>query len=337
MKQRSYYLDNVCCLLILYMIYINHVAAACGYNSSVVKFIGTSLSFFMSWFFFKGGMLHKKVSTKELIRKSTKRLLVPYLIFLLFGFFLDVIVRTINDESLKIILIKDAFFFAKSAIVTSTAASWFLLSLFVVRLLFNFFENKALCFFLTGILLFAAYGIYVIQSYVGLFYMQYEGYKEPCFIPDWIGNICHGLLAYTLGFCLKEKQFENKMFILALLLFALKYIIPAEIDFRTNISTGVHYLLAVIYGISGCIVVNNLFRRYVDVKIKMFTYIGYNSMLYYLIHYPVIYTTTKLFSSYVKEYDIQIRYYLLSLIVTISMVIAEFIFRNKRIRFIIGG
>lgn len=281
--------------------------------------------------------MHKKESTKELFRKSKKRLLVPYLIFLLFGLLLDFIIRFINNENLTVILIKETFFCSKSAVVASTAASWFLLSLFAVRLLFNYLEKKVSPFILTGGLLFATYGIYLIQCYVGSFHMQYGGYHESYFIPDWMGNICHGLLLYCLGYYLKEKQFDKVVFIPALLLFVLKFFIPAGINFRYNDAFDGPYLLAVIYGIAGCIVFNNLFKRYVNINIKMFTYMGRNSMLYYLIHYPVMYTTKKLFWFYVEKYDISICYFLLSFVVTAFLILAEFLFRNKRMQFIIGG
>ena len=51
MKNRTFYLDNVCCILILHMIYTCHISASCG--GLKIPLISTTLSFFMSWFFFK--------------------------------------------------------------------------------------------------------------------------------------------------------------------------------------------------------------------------------------------------------------------------------------------
>lgn len=96
----------------------------CGeFKPTTIAFIDTTLSFFMSWFFFKGGMMHKDTSTKLIFQKSVKRLLVPFLSFLLLGLLLDGwIMSTKNPDFNCISFIKgEIVTFLANAILWPTA------------------------------------------------------------------------------------------------------------------------------------------------------------------------------------------------------------------------
>ena len=339
MKQRDFYLDNICSLLIIHMIYTYHIAHACGHClPTMIKAIDTSLFFFMSWFFFKGGMVHKNGPFEEILKKSVKRLLVPYVIFLLIGFLLDGIIKFVTDENITYItfLKGEVYTFLSTAIIWPTGASWFLLSLFIVRLTFSFFISKANPIFITIIFLFIAYGLYLLQCHIRTYDIQFAGYTLHWF-PVYLGNICHGITLYSLGYYLKDRQFNRSLFVTAFLLYIAHFFIPAGIDFRANDSYGKNYIWSAICGMAGCIVINNLFRRYLNRKVRVFTHIGCNSMVYYLIHYPIMFTTVKLFLAPVKEIDFMTNFFILSFVVTVLLVVAEYLFRVKRLRFIVGG
>lgn len=322
------------------MIYIEHIAPACGSYSLVpIELIGTLLSFFMAWFFFKGGMMHKKQSTKEIVRKSTKRLLVPYLFFLLLGFFIDLIIKASTSEFGFIsFTMSEIMTFMTTSVLGSTAAIWFLLSLFVVRILFNFSCCKIHPLLLTLIFTVIGYLICTMNESGCTLNIHFPGYTAYLSIPTtYMGNMCHGLAIYSIGFYLKEKQFKNNIFIVASIIFMVRFLFPAVIHFRGNDVEGTNYILAVVYEISGCVTINNIFKRLVNRKIPQITYIGNNSMVYYLIHYPVLSITIGLFWTPFANYDLWMQFFILSLIVTMFLILADYLFRIKRLRFIIGG
>ena len=322
------------------MIYTCHIASQCGEPRPIlITEINIALSFFMSWFFFKGGMMHKKIPQKELIKKSTHRLLVPYAIFLFLGLLLYGISEFTSKENLTAIaFLKDeVIHLLYTAEIQPVAPVWFLLSLFFVRLLFNRFSSFVQPFYISIFFVLAGFGLSVLQNYGLTHEIQVMGRKIHILIPHYLGNICHGLSLYSLGFCLKEKQFKKVLFILALVLFVLKFIIPAGIDFRANNPLGSNYLLAVIYEIAGCIVINNVFKRFVDVKIPFVTYIGITSMIYYLVHYPVLFTFRFLLWTHIMDFGWWIRFFILSSIVTVFLIVAEWLFRHQRLKFIIGA
>ena len=77
--------------------------------------------------------------------------------------------------------------------------------------------------------------------------------------------------------------------------------------------------------------------RYINRKITLISYIGSNSMVYYLVHYPVMMLIYLLYWERFINKDYWIKFTLLSLIVTFFMVIADIIFRKRKLRFIVGG
>lgn len=341
MKQRSIYLDNICCVLILHMIYTCHISYSCGgYKPLPIAMIGTTLSFFMSWFFFKGGMMHKKSTIKELFKKSVKRLLLPFVIFLFIGFVLDCVIKFTNIENLTIpsFIKAEISNLISTCIIWPTGASWFLLSLFVARIAFNFLYTKVHPLLITATFACASYGIFLMINHGWTFGLHMPGHNTFLNIPTfYMGNMCHGLAVYSLGYYIKDRQFNKAIFLFAFILFVLKYFIPASIDFRANNPSGVNFMLAVIYGMSGCIVINNIFKRFANKRIPVITHIGVNSMVYYLIHYPVMYTTISLFWKPFEDSELWLRFIVLSFIVTISLIFADLLFRCKKLRFIIGG
>ena len=61
MKHRDFYLDNICGILILYMIFILHCGDLAKSHSVLSSLLGKLLfSFMMPWFFFKSGMFADK-------------------------------------------------------------------------------------------------------------------------------------------------------------------------------------------------------------------------------------------------------------------------------------
>lgn len=339
MKQRIFYLDNISCVLILHMIYTYHIANSCGgFKPTVIAFISTTLSFFMSWFFFKGGMMHKDTSTKLIFQRSARRLLVPFVLFLLLGLLLDGWIQSTKSIDFNVVsFIKgEIVTFLLQSILWPTGASWFLLSLFVARIGFNVLHKRIHPIIITIVFVCIAYAIYIMNCHGWGFLIP--GHNLHLDIPTfYMGNMCHGLAVYSLGYYLKEKQFDRIIIVIALTLFVLKYFIPSEIDFRANNPSGTNFMLSVLYGMSGCVVINNIFKRICNKRFPVVTYIGCNSMVYYLVHYPVMCVTISLFWEPFADKELWYKFLVLSIIVTIFLIIAEYVFRIKKMRFIIGG
>lgn len=341
MKQRQIYLDNVCGLLIIHMIFICHQPLFCNYTDSAIEFILKLLSFFMAWFFFKAGMVYKERSVKEVVRSSFKRLLVPYMIFSVFGFLimaLQKLLQGFNPVSLEF-LSEEFWWLVNKETFFPTQACWFLLSLFVVRVAYSFLQSIKFPPYtiIVAISLMIAWLVYELSVKNDMYYPLNIGnstYKMH--IPFYIGNMFHGLAFYTFGAWLKENQFNRKLFLLALCFFILKFFYFAFMDFRGNDSEDSNYFLCIIYELAGCIVVNNVFRNIANKKIMLLSRIGQNSMIYYLVHYPVM-TFIVMFLNPFPNLSSSIRYFLLSAVLIIILIISDYMFRIKWLKWMIGG
>lgn len=323
MKQRIYYLDNLCCLLLANMIFVCHIPYECNFSSDVLGIISRVLFFFMFWFFFKGGMVHKDCSNGEQLKKSAKRLLIPYAAFLVIGVLLDMAIKpkTMGETPFSLYFVRtELLTWLNCSIILPTAASWFLLSLYFARVVFNFLHKWIPSF----MIFVASLGVAFTLKLLGI-------------LPYYVGTMFLGLAVYSIGNCLKEKQFNTVSLLVSLLVYILFFFFPAGMDFRIQGVSVQSYLPAVIYGIAGCVVYNNVFRHFLDFKIPIISYVGKNSMVYYLVHYPIMYTTTRLFWDPFNDFAPGIQYALLSGIVILALIVAGRVFQNKKLRVIVGG
>jgi fucose 4-O-acetylase-like acetyltransferase len=145
-KTREWYLDSACGILLLHMILI-HI---CQWSKTIdyYIFIKHLFAFFMPWFFFKAGMFYKSRPMKEEGVKSFKRLIVPFIVFSAIGTLVlwtkQIVLSTFSVRS----FLDLASEMVRVGGVEGNPPMWFLLSLFAVKMIFNFIFrlNKSLIF-----------------------------------------------------------------------------------------------------------------------------------------------------------------------------------------------
>ena len=342
MKQRQYYLDNACAVLIVNMIFFNHQTTFCEYTNPVISFIGFILSFYMAWFFFKAGMMFKERPIKTVVRNSAKRLLIPYMFFTFMGlvitacqeFFLEA------NNPLTIGFLKDEFWWLINwSTLFPSMACWFLLSLFVVRVVYvSLPRNRLPPQVIIGLTLVLGWLVYIMSVKNELCYPLAIGSHHFQFhVPFYFGNMFHGLAFYALGSWLREKQFAHGVFIVSMMIFLGKFFFPASMDFRANDTGGSNYFLCVIYELSGCVVINNIFKYVANKPIKIFSHVGQNSMVYYLTHYPFMKIICYFFYAPFALMAGGVRYTLLSGILMGFLLFSDFVFRIKVLRKLVGN
>lgn len=324
-NNRTAYLDNVAGILIVHMIYTYHIAYACSlHDNTCIQAINNVLFFFMAWFLFKGGMTYKYKPTKDMFKKSAKRLLVPYACFCLIGIVIDFTLKYFSNSFPGFIsFIKDeAYTFLTTSIVWSTGASWFLLTLFLVRNVYNYISDKLYSWQIALLCLLASFTLTFVKDVI------------PCYIS----NFFHGMALFSMGNSLKNTRFNKPLLFISICIFTLSFYIPSKIDFRDNSVICGHYLMAVAYEIAGCIIINNFFSQFCNKHVILLTYIGKNSMVFYLVHYPVMYITIHIISQIMNlKDDMVVMFVITVLIVTVSLIVADRIFKHDKLKFVIGG
>lgn len=137
MKHRDFYLDNICGILILYMIFILHCGDIANSHSMLSSLLGKLLfSFMMPWFFFKSGMFADKA--KFDIKRDFKKFIRPYILFTVYSW----VIMLLYYLCLGIFSMEDLFINPVKQIILYGGIEWnmplwFLLGLFLVKMLFS--------------------------------------------------------------------------------------------------------------------------------------------------------------------------------------------------------
>jgi len=146
-KKRDASLDFVCGLLIIHMI-LGHVNSHCDGMIYPYHWPRYALDFFMAWFFYKGGMMHKDIASiedlKALIKKSFVRLIIPAFVFGALGYIIWLLNLYLkgNDISILWSLKKPIVDIIKESIVPGNIVIWYLFALFFIRIFFRLFDGN---------------------------------------------------------------------------------------------------------------------------------------------------------------------------------------------------
>ena len=330
--KRELYLDNVCGLLMLNMIFMTHLAYYVGYRPFLIQFVSDTLSFFMLWFFFKGGMVFKSKPLWKCLKTGVIRLLIPFCVFNLIGIVWELYVAYSAGENLHL----NFFTFELTLIrdyqsVPASLACWYLLSLFIVRIIFQLLHDKV------------KPGILIVGGLLFAYLLYLNGTSPRVLagmsftLPFYLGNISLGLAFYALGYSIKDWQYNKWIFALAICAFILKFFIPSGIDVRKNEVYG-YYLIAIMYGVGGCIVLNNLFKYFLDKEIILLTHIGKRSMVYYLVHFtPIMIFVHFSKVGVLSSLDTSIHYFLMAIVLIVIMYLSDLFYNFPKVRFLFGG
>ncbi len=270
--KRVAYVDEISGLLIVYMILL-HIFQFCGMSDMLNSCLMQILSFFMFWFFYKSGMFYREKTCKDILLGGGKKLLIPFVVFGLLGHLLDCVKYAVADKlCFENVLLLPIKCLLNLGTIGGNLPLWFLSSLLAVQLLYAFLHrhirDEWIC----------------LLGFAVAFLTYWQGWHRPVFV----GNIALGLLAYSMGHRLRDNQYERSILLLSLATFIVTFIIqPSFIDVRANELTSGYYPLAVLFGLSGCVFINNLFKKF-PFNIRLLEYIGIRSMKYYVMHWLVL-------------------------------------------------
>ena len=336
---RTDFLDNINGLLIINMIFFVHLASFCEVNHSLpIIYLRMSMGFFMSWFFFKAGMFYRRKPLREVVRSSCRRLIVPYLFFngmgILCAWFLCLL-----DGQMTIghLLLPVAQMFLDEA-TGANLALWFLLSLFVVRCLFSALDHLGaapLAVACVSIGIAFALNYFTQVNPRPPMVLSFMGYHLFLQLPSYVGNIFVGLSMYALGCGLREKQYDRLLFGLLLVVYLVQFFFPASISMKENEVTG-PYFLAILYSVAGIVVFNNVFKMTLDRPLAILTYVGRNSMIYYVTHYVFFVFMFGCFGNWFNRLNPWCVFVLMSVLCVLFFFVMDFIFMRTRMKRFVG-
>lgn len=273
-EKRINYIDAVAGLMIFWMI-LGH----CCYFSHYSLFFYKFLSFYMPWFFYKSGLFFSPKRQGDLLRKDVFKFIRYYAVYCFLGWCIWAICSIIKGSSILTCIASPVYSFIRYGSITGNGALWFLLSLLFVRQASNVALGKMRPALLAIVCFFIAFALYKIEWY------NYSW---------WFGNIFSGLFFFIMGYWLRDKEDNPKLFFASIIIYGcvlLAYIVGLIMDFpylymHANKMYRGDYVLFYPMALAGIIMTNNAFRivsKYV--RFQILGYIGRNSMNFYVTHW----------------------------------------------------
>ena len=320
--KRDRSIDSVAGLLVLQMI-IYHLFQHAALTNSLLNLITYPLYFFMPWFFFKAGLYYKPLSVKKSIRDASKKLLCPFVVFSLVGQIVYGIHVYLNGDS-KFAIFSDYLIIPMKEILWEgscfgNSALWFLVSLFVVKLIYNIFSGMRIK------------DVYIIVSLGCIaFLMNMYSINKPLYMA----NICSGMAFYSIGHLFKECQYNNILFVVSIFGYMLAIWCGWNyIDMRTNVALRGYYLLWIPTALAGIILINNIFKRIGGNA--FLAYVGRNAISFYVMHW-ILLTVAKMFSDMLMVTD---KYHVLLLMLLFEILmlpISVVVLSTTKLKWMIG-
>ncbi len=282
------YIDVVAGLMIAWMI-LGHCTFLSHYQLSFHKYLG----FFMPWFFYKSGIFFSVKDQTIILKRDASKLLRYFCVYSLIGWIVWCICGLVDGSlTLNSIVIRTVSKIFRRGFIVGNSALWFLVSLFIVRQLSNWILKKKTPPTIVSVTCFAlAFALYA----VGWYRHSY-----------WFGNLFSGTCFFMLGYWIKDREGNRLLFSLSSLTYCMVLIASTAgwIDefpylyMHANKMVSGNYLLFYPTALAGIIMTNNIFRILCEhVKFRVLSYIGVNSMYFYVIHW-ILFTVVLFVAKY---------------------------------------
>lgn len=279
-ENRLRYLDLASGVMIIWLLLYHALYPMVGDNiSGKIPF----LYFFMPWFFYKSGMMFHLSEPKELIKKDYSKLIRTFIIWSIIGYVFYLLWHgfRLHDLSFRIALYCPIRSFILGGSVPINTALWFLPVLFLVRQIANYGISKMhpLWMVLCGLILTAI--TLTIRSR---------------FFPFWLSSTCWGLFFFCSGYYLKDKAEKWWVILIAAIVFIGSFFTAIPSVYSDNSPQWHNFILWLPACVCSSITYNNICRwleKGIDCVchgkwfFPIFSYVGKNSMTYYVGHYII--------------------------------------------------
>lgn len=266
--ERNKAIDSVAGIMITYMVF-THVCQHLGYeHSAIYMTLEHIFYFFMPWFFFKAGIFFKIEDNKIILKKSFNRLICPFILYSLIGHICYCGICYLQGNFHLSLLVPYSLLLQES--IPGNLPLWFLLTLFICRIIFNFLVKKGLCiFWIAFASLLLAFGMHLID------------FKQPFYIA----NTMTGIFFISVGYiCTRQVKISPPILLSCLIIYMLSMIYPSFVGMRSNHLYYGSYMLWIVYSLCGIIFMNFLGCKFLN-NTKVLSFLGTYSMEIYCLHW----------------------------------------------------
>ncbi len=282
------------------------------------------ISFFaMPWFYFKSGYFFKlkNRSIGDYSKKLFSKLIIPFLIFSILGFILYFPFELFSGSRsiIRILLSLPYAILMYGNGGLGNLPIWFLLSLF------------------SALVSFATLSIFKLQKIILLFpVLSFLLFYYNIHLPLGYSNLLLGIFFIYFGFIFRKYESYHKyiLYISIICFLVIEIFNYSLLDFRTNNLTKGNYLLYIICSAAGIVIMFFIAKKIN--YIKPLNYIGKNSIIFFVVHWPIIMFTKNMFE--ILNFNSESIYYIvfstLSIII-LTPLLTELI--NNKFSYLLGN
>ena len=311
-KTRNDTFDKISGILILWMIIYHGLRRGQLIDTYIYNVLLKMFFFFIPWFFFKTGMFLKENQIfRKIFLKGIEQLIIPMIFWMLIGyFFLKLSDLFNNNFSFWKTLVSPIYHLLKSGDIVGNSPLWFLLSLFLVKIMMLF------------VLKLRTRRIYLLCF--GFIILGFLLSEQNIILPLGLHNLPPALFFTCSGFLYSKLDVKNKIkrpiiFLVLIFIYGLIFFYyPSYVDFHVN---------SVIFGNYGVYIFNSLIGIslsliiFEKIKFRPLSWIGKKSMIFLILHYPIFYL--------VSLFEISNKYLfsfmLITMAISVSVLVAKFI------------
>lgn len=257
-------------ILILYMVFTHICQHFNMTESSLYSMLERFFYFFMPWFFFKSGYYFKLTSNQVQLQKGVVKFVKPFFFYSLIGQAIYC-VHSYCTGTFEWNMLYPVREFLGQGSVYGNLPLWFLLTLFLSRLVYNYLANHGIRNEIIGfVALSFAFGLHLFEV------------DKPYILA----NTCSGVFFMSLGYIMKNymSKLAPPILFLLCLIYALSVQYPSFVGMRSNHLYYGYYLLWIIYSICAIVVWNKV-SQYMPFQKIGFHIVGKYSMQIYCIHW----------------------------------------------------
>jgi len=323
MTQRIVHYDILSAVMILFMMH-HHMCVLCSLEGEWFHTLPYKLLYFyMPYFFYKSGIFYKPdKSINEVAISSAKRLLVPFCVFTIIGYV------WIGSQQLGLSIGEWKYYWwpirqiVAIGRVEGNGPLWFLLSLFIVRIVFQCTRGNKWAQIILIVLC-------VIVAILGNHYS---------IRPRTISNVALGIVFYGLGALLREIQYNKRIGIVCTCMLLGAYIWMSIygwhiIDFSFNTTVvGIHplWLMNCMFACPAVVFIGQYFPR-----LHVLPWIGRNSITFLCVH-ALVYESFFFYWFDKSPINPYVELALCWVGVIVICVVMSFVFKNKYLCWMIG-
>lgn len=283
-------------------------------------YLNEVLFFFMPWFYFKAGFFNRHKSWQETMKNTYSRLLIPFFIFTSISIIATWLFTYSSDRVFIRFVISPFYRLVVSGATIGGLQLWFLMSFIFVKVIYWLLEESKL----KWLAFFAPIIGYLLAT-------------NNIVFPMTLSTIPMGVFFYLVGEYYYQHKLRIKLYIIPVLFCIYICVVlfhNSYVDMHYNTIKKGSYFLWVLASVSGLIFLEYILRRF-EVNIKWFKSIGGQSMNYYLLHWVILYSSSKVVNCIIPELDSWAKFVILLSVCVITMPIINR-FLQKRYPFVFG-